>query len=107
MDLRRQQRFQVHFQSILSGSRQGEWSGTGKNLSKRGCLIETDGKTYAGLYIALRLNLPGEVEPLVIDRAAVRWVRGRSVGIGFISVTSPYKERLDQFLTRLKHDSPR
>jgi len=104
MDLRRQQRFQVRFRSVLSGSRQGELAGTVMNLSKGGCLIETDGQVYSGMQISLRLDVPSEASPLVVERAAVRWSRGRSVGVGFITVASPHKERLDQLLSQLKDD---
>ncbi|HXV67392.1 MAG TPA: PilZ domain-containing protein [Nitrospira sp.] len=106
MDLRRQQRFPIQFRSILSDPRQGEWAGTVKNLSKGGCLIETDGQVYAGMHLLLRLDVPGETTPLLIDRAAVRWSRGQSVGVGFITVASPHKERLDQFLRQLKASLP-
>ncbi|MGQ0665804.1 MAG: PilZ domain-containing protein [Nitrospiraceae bacterium] len=104
MDLRRQQRFQVRFQSVLSGPRNGEWTGTIINLSKGGCLIETEGQVFAGMHVSLRLEVPGEAAPLLIERAAVRWNRGRSVGVGFITVASPHKERLDQLLSQLKRD---
>jgi hypothetical protein len=102
MDLRRQQRFPVRFRSVLSGPRQGEWTGTVLNLSKSGCLIETDGQVYSGMHVSLRLDVPDQAQPLVVDRAAVRWNRGRLVGVGFIAVASPYKEQLDNLLSQLK-----
>lgn len=102
MDLRRQQRFPVQLNSWLSDPRRGEWTGTVVNLSKGGCLIETDGQVYSGMYVTLRFDVPGEGPPLLVERAAVRWNRGRSVGVGFITVTSPHKERLDQLLSQLK-----
>lgn len=102
MDLRRQQRFPVRFQSVLSGPRHGEWTGTISNLSRGGCLIETEGQVFAGMHVSLSLEVPGEAAPLLIERAAVRWNRGRSVGVGFITVASPHKERLDQLLSQLK-----
>lgn len=104
MDLRRQQRFRVRLDSVLSEPRQGQWTGTVVNLSKGGCLIETDGQVYSGMYISLRFDVTGEGPPVLIERAAVRWNRGRSVGVGFITVSSPHKERLDQLLSRLKQD---
>lgn len=107
MDLRRQQRFPVRFHSALSGQRQGEWTGTVMNLSKGGCSIETDGQVYSGMHISLRLDVPDQAQPLIVDRAAVRWNRGRSVGVGFITVTSPHKEQLDNLLSQLKQGLPR
>jgi hypothetical protein len=54
------------------------------------------------MHVSLSLEVPGEAAPLLIERAAVRWNRGRSVGVGFITVASPHKERLDQLLSQLK-----
>jgi hypothetical protein len=104
MDLRRQQRFRVQLKSVLSDPRQGEWAGTVMNLSKGGCLIETDGQVFSGMYVSLRFDVPEEGMPILIERAAVRWNRGRSVGVGFLTVAPPHKARLDQFLTQLKQD---
>ena len=102
MDLRRQQRFPVHFQSVLSGQPLGESLGTIMNLSKSGCRVKTDSQVYSGMQVSLRFDVPGETSPLCIERAAVRWNSGGELGVGFISVASPHKERLDQLLERLK-----
>jgi len=102
VDLRRQQRFPVHFQSVLSGQPCGESVGTIMNLSKSGCRAKTDSQVYSGMHVSLRFDVPGETSPICIERAAVRWNRGGELGVGFISVASPHKERLDQLLERLK-----
>lgn len=102
MDLRRQQRFPVHFHSVLSTPQHGESVGTIMNLSKGGCLVKTDSQVYTGMHISLRLDVPGEVSPICIERAAVRWNRGGELGAGFITVAPPHQERLDQLLVRLK-----
>jgi hypothetical protein len=102
VDLRRQQRFPVHFQSVLSGQPHGESVGTIMNLSKSGCRAKTDSQVYSGMQVSLRFDVPGETSPIFIERAAVRWNRGGELGVGFITVASPHKERLDQLLERLK-----
>jgi len=104
MDLRRQQRFLVHFQSVLSGQPRSESIGTIMNLSKSGCRAKTDTKVYSGMQVSLRFDVPGEPSPICIERAAVRWSRGGELGVGFITVTLPHQERLDQLLTRLKQE---
>ena len=104
MDLRRHQRFPVHFQSVLSGQPRGEVIGTLINLSKSGCRAKTDSKVYSGMQVSLRFDVPGEPSPICIDRAAVRWSREGELGVGFITVAPPHQERLDQLLTRLKQD---
>ncbi|UVT16728.1 MAG: PilZ domain-containing protein [Nitrospira sp.] len=104
MDLRRQQRFPVCLHSILSGPRREEWVGTVMNLSKGGCLIEVDGQVYSGMQVSLRLDVPGDTTPILVARAAVRWNRGRGVGLGFITVDQPHQERLNQLLERLRQE---
>ena len=104
MDLRRHQRFPVHFQSVFSDSHRVEWVGTVVNVSKGGCLVETGSHVFSGMYVSLRLDVPGETLPILIERAAVRWNRGREVGVGFITVAPPHQERFDQLLKRLKQE---
>jgi|APFre7841882630_1041343.scaffolds.fasta_scaffold04960_4 hypothetical protein len=104
MDLRRQQRFLVHFQSVLSGQPRGEMIGTITNLSKSGCRAKTNSQAHTGMQVSLRFDVPGETSPICIERAAVRWNRGGELGVGFITVATPHQERLDQLLTRLKQD---
>jgi len=104
MELRRHQRFPVHFHSVFSGPQCKESVGTIVNLSKGGCLVETDMQVYSGMQISLRLDVPGEISPILIERAAVRWNRGNELGVGFITAAPPHQERLDQLLERLKSD---
>ena len=104
MDLRRQQRFLVHFQSVLFGQPRGELIGTITNLSKSGCRAKTNSQAHTGMQVSLRFDVPGETSPICIERAAVRWNRGGELGVGFITVAAPHQERLDQLLNRLKQD---
>jgi hypothetical protein len=104
MDLRRQQRFSVHFQSVVSGQPRDESVGTIMNLSKSGCRAKSDTKVYSGMQVSLCFDVPGEPSPICIERAAVRWNRDGELGVGFITVALPQQERLDQLLTRLKQE---
>jgi hypothetical protein len=102
MDLRRHQRFPVHFHSVFSGPSLSESVGTVVNLSESGCGVHTDSQVYTGIQLALHLHVPGEASPIHIEQAAVRWSRGRELGVGFITVAPPHQARLDQLLARLK-----
>lgn len=102
MDLRRQKRFPVKLQSIMVGAPRKEWAGVVMNLSKTGCLIECDAQVYAGMTVAIRIEVPAETAPLLIERAAVRWNRGRQVGVSFVSMAQPQQERLNQLLLQVK-----
>lgn len=101
MDLRRHQRFPVRLQGKLGGPHREEWVGTVTNLSKEGCLIETNSQVYAGMKVSLRLDVVGETSPILITQAAVRWNRGDKVGVGFITVATPDRQRLDSVIERL------
>lgn len=102
MDLRRHQRFPVHFHSMFTGPQREESVGTMVNLSKTGCRVKTTSQVYAGMYLALRFDVPGEEAAIRIDRAAVRWTRGDEIGVGFIALAADQQARLDQLLARLK-----
>lgn len=104
IELRRHRRFPVHFHTEFSGSKLSESIGTVVNLSEGGCRMETDSQVYTGIQLALRFHVPGEESPIRIERAAVRWNRGREIGVGFITMTPPHQGRLRQLLARLKRD---
>ena len=104
MDLRRHQRFPVRFHTVLSGPKLSESAGNVINLSESGCCVETDCQVYTGIQVILRLEVPQEA-PILIERAAVRWSRGRQLGVGFITVTSPHRERIADLLAKLKDGS--
>ena len=104
MDLRRTQRFPVRFHTVFSGPKLGESVGTVMNLSENGCCVETDCQVYTGIQLTLRLEVPNEA-PILIERAAVRWNRGRQLGVGFITIASPHQERMAQLVATLKQNS--
>ena len=104
MVIRLDQRFLVHFHSVFSGPTLSESVGTLVNLSESGCCVHTDSQVYTGLQLALHLHVPDEASPIHIEKAAVRWNRGRELGVGFITVAPPHQERLDQLLVRLKRE---
>ena len=104
MEVRRNQRFLVDFHSVFSGPTLSESFGTIANLSEGGCCVLTDSQVYAGIQLTLHLHVTDEASPIHIEKAAVRWNRGRELGVGFITVASPHQERLGQLLARLKQE---
>jgi hypothetical protein len=106
-DLRRPQRFPVHFHGVLSGPKLDELAGTILNLSERGCLIATTSQVYAGIQVTLRIDIPDEASPIHIEQAAVRWNRHGQLGVGFIALAGPHQERLDQLLKRICQEPKR
>jgi hypothetical protein len=104
MDLRRHQRFPVHFQSVFSGPKLNESFGTMVNLSEGGCRVQTDSQVYTGIQLTLRLHVPNEDAPIRIEQAAVRWNREGAIGVGFITVAPPDRERLNHLILRVKEE---
>ena len=106
-DLRRHQRFPVHFHGVLGGPKLNESAGTILNLSKGGCLIESTSQLYAGIQVTLHIDIPDEASPIDIEQAAVRWNRNGQVGVGFITLAGPHQERLNQLLKRINQEPER
>jgi hypothetical protein len=68
--------------------------GVTNNLSLGGCRINGNLAMRPGQHLMLRLRLPGEEYPVVVERAAVRWVTGEDFGLQFVSLHSGERERL-------------
>ena len=98
MEVRRDQRFPMHFHSVFSGPTLSESVGTIVNMSEGGCCVHTDNKVYAGIQLTLHLHVPNEASPIRIEKPGVRWNREQELGVGFITVAPPHQERLGQLL---------
>lgn len=81
----------------------GDVKGDGKvtNLSSDGCKIESDIQTKDTHLLVLRLSLPHEAVPVVIDVAGVRWSKGPAFGVQFLSVKEAEQQRLNRYLALL------
>ena len=84
--------FRAQFTPLFSGA--GE--GTITNLTLQGCRMETHLIVPVHTYLELRLHMSLTDSPLVVDLAAVRWVRGRQLGIEFLTFQSSHQIRLEQ-----------
>ena len=101
VDGRKHIRFRVDFRSTVSGGTVLEGDGTVLNLSLGGCRVESAASVQVGLVLELRIYAPGLDCPLVIDEAAVRWVRGPTFGLAFIRLGETEDERLRQVVNSL------
>jgi hypothetical protein len=75
-------------------------TGTVFNLSEEGCAIETVVAVPADGYVSLCITLPGDVEPVVVDLARVRWVTRTEFGCEFRILGRSARKRLQRFLVR-------
>lgn len=68
------------------------------NLSHTGCLVECNRSMLEGSYMAVRLLLPDTIHALIIELAAVRWIRGKYFGMEFLKLPTSDQARLAHFL---------
>ncbi len=64
------------------------------DLSRGGCQVDTKTSVYIGMYLPVRLYLPGQEATLKIDQAAVRWAKEQQYGLEFMSMWPEEEERL-------------
>jgi len=72
--------------------------GLTNDLSLEGCRISGNLAVRHGQHLPLRLHLPGEEPPIVVQRATVRWVGKKDFGLQFMSIPSSERERLGELL---------
>jgi PilZ domain len=104
-DKRLQPRFTAQFRSTFSG---GQREGQGKtlDLSHGGCRIETDQPVVVGAAFECRIYAPGLNWPLRIEEAQVRWVKGKTFGLQFVSMQPEEQVKLQQVIANL-HIEPK
>lgn len=99
MEDERQARREVQLPVSFIGDVKGV--GTVRNLSSGGCKIEADVQAQDTHLLVLRLSLPHESSPVVIDVAAVRWSKNPTFGVQFLSVNATEQQRLNRYLAML------
>lgn len=79
-------------------------SGRGRitEVSRGGCRLECDLRLAPGTELTMDLLLPHEAGVVAIDRAVVRWARGRQAGVEFIHVRQEDRARLERYVERAR-----
>ncbi len=102
MDRRLAPRFTVHLPIAFSGdSLTGE--GIVVNLSLGGCAVESEQKVQQWKYLTLRIFMPDQDAPLVVDRAQVRPPRRQLLPLEFLAMQPQEQARLRHFVSTLVH----
>ncbi len=81
-----------------------------KDLSLSGSYMTGNAPVSVGMVLALQMFVPGDPEPLLIDRAVVQWVKGAEFGVDFAKPQPKVTERLTQVISALvktQHGSSR
>ncbi|HEU4684959.1 MAG TPA: PilZ domain-containing protein [Nitrospira sp.] len=93
----------VNFRCSL-GFRSDEIEGeaTVTNISPSGCRAESDVNVAEGLELQVWLHLPGQSDPVKVERASIRWASGSAFGMSFILFLPSERVKLRQYLGTLK-----
>ena len=81
-----------------------------KDISLSGSYITGNAPVSVGVTLALQIFVPGDPEPLLIDRATVKWVKGSEFGVDFDIPLPKVAERITQVISTLvktQHGSSR
>jgi PilZ domain len=71
------------------------------DLSLRGSYITGNAPVSVGMPLALHMFVPGDPEPLLIDRAIVVWVKGSEFGVDFDTPQPTVAERITTVISTL------
>ena len=94
MVVRKFPRFPVALNSTLVQRDRLRYNAIVKDLSLKGCKLESTIKPFTGMRVEILLELPGETTSIHINNATVRWTGSHGIGVEFLSMAPPEQERL-------------
>jgi len=101
MVVRKFPRHSVTLPSTLIQRDRLRYTGSVKDLSQKGCRIESVIRPFTGMQLELQLEPSGETTPITITNAAVRWTGLHGIGFEFLTVSPPDQARLNRVLEQL------
>lgn len=101
MVVRKFPRLSVTLPSTLIQRDRLRYTGSVKDLSQKGCRIESVIRPFTGMQLELQLQPPGEATPITITNATVRWTGLHGIGFEFLTVSPPDQARLNRILEQL------
>jgi len=102
MVTRKYPRFSVSLSGTLVHKDHFRHAGSVRNLSAKGCRLDSIISPYIGMQLTVQLHIPGESRPIIIDNAAVRWSGSAGIGLEFLTVAPPHQDRLDHMIRQLQ-----
>ena len=106
MVTRKHRRFSVSMPSVLVQRDQFRHKGSIRDLSAKGCRVESLITPFTGMQVTLLLQLPGEAVPLKIENAAVRWCGSQGIGMEFLIVAEPEQVEVGPIHPAVGKDRP-
>jgi hypothetical protein len=73
--------------------------GTVMNLCRNGFRVLGDHQVVPGMDLVVRITFPDKDEPVEIQRAVVRWVRGLVFGAKVVAMSPDGEDRIGIFLS--------
>lgn len=101
MVVRKFPRFPVAIPSTLIQRDKLRYNASVKDLSLKGCRLESVVRPFTGMQVEIFIELPGEPTPIHISRGAVRWSGSQGIGVEFLTVAPPEQERLKRVVEQL------
>lgn len=102
MVTRKHRRFAVAMPSTLVQRDKFRHKGSIRDISAKGCRVESLIHPFTGMQVTLLLHVPGETNPIMIDNAAIRWCGTQGIGIEFLIVAQPEQARLVHYIKQLE-----
>lgn len=94
-------RFPASISSTLVQRDRLKYNAALRDVSLKGCRVESVIRPFTGMQLEVSLQLPGEASPIIISNAAVRWTGSHGIGIEFLTIAPRQLERLNQLITKL------
>lgn len=101
MVVRKHPRFPVSIGGTLVQQDRLRYPGSLRDLSIKGCRVESMIRPFTGMQLEVRLEFPGEATPVTVSKAAVRWTGSGGIGIEFLAVAPDEQERLNRLVQKL------
>lgn len=103
MEKRQDQRFNAEFRGHFTlKDPRVEGEGPIQDLSKNGCRLQVEADLPVGAEVELCIFQGEDPSPLVIDKATVRWVEDKEIGLVFSSLRADAKRRLATYSRMLR-----
>ena len=102
MVTRKHPRFPVSLSSTLVHKDHFRHAGSVRNISAKGCRVDSIISPFTGMQLTVQLHIPGESKPILIDNAAVRWSGSAGIGLEFLTVAPLHQDRLDRMIQQLQ-----
>jgi PilZ domain-containing protein len=98
---RKHPRFQVELHCVFAGD-QATGEGTVLDLAMEGCRVRSDTPAPNGAYVEVFITLHGQIVPLFIELAVIRWSAGPLFGLEFIRIAEGHQARLRNYVQDLE-----